>query len=137
MPSVGSSILAQLPILSSAQQPEPPIFSASTSSKIATNLAKDEEQLKIETQPGNTDISPDDGVSDIAWQHLQKSKTAAELEARSCARMVRDQENTCRIADEAETNAEAAAAALREGQVKNEAEANELLLQRKGLGLES
>ncbi len=72
----------------------------------------------------------DDGVSDVVWAQLQNDKRAAELEAKRCEQLLRDEEEACRAAEDSERKSAAAAAALQAIQAKNEAGAMELMRQR-------
>lgn len=69
----------------------------------------------------------DAGVSDAVWQQLQKDEMEAALQLQRAAQQIQEQEEAQRLAEEAAEEAEKAAAALREIQAKNEAEARELL----------
>jgi hypothetical protein len=72
----------------------------------------------------------DTGVSDVIWAQLQVDKKATELYTERQEKMIRDQQQTVKGAEEAVERLAAEAKALQEIQAKNENEALELLRKR-------
>ena len=122
-PTSRPSLLEQAQQMLQTNIPQAPrtSFNSSTAIKSAT---------KEEAQPAPAsqilDHSRDAGVSDAVWEQLQKDKKIMELQAQSLEKMIREQEESRQVAEEAEK----AVTALKSIQAKDEAEALELLRQR-------
>ena len=100
----------------------------STASKTAAPVPKEDNEIPKVSEPlENPDEDRDVGLSDAVWQQLQRDKKDAELQTQRAAQEIQEQEEAHLLAKEAEKEAEKEAAALREIQAKNEAEALKLL----------
>ena len=110
-------------------QSVPPISSGiSTATKAVAPAPKEDDETPKTSEPlENPERGRDVGVSDNVWQQLQKDKREAELQIQRVAQQIQEQEETRRLAEEAEKRAEKKVAELREIQAKNEAEALKLL----------
>jgi hypothetical protein len=112
------------------QSRSPTCFNTSIATQDSPETSQEKAEEKDWTPPESTGEERDAGVSDAVWSQLQNDKKAAKLHAERLEKMIRDQEDAIRVSEETERQLAAEAAALREIQAKNEAEALELLRQR-------
>lgn len=111
-----------------------PLISSGTSTTAKTTAPAPKEENEETPKISECQEAPDDGrdigVSDDVWQQLQKDKKEAELQIKRTAQKIKEQEESHRLAKEAEEKAMEEVARLREIQAKNEAEGLELLRKR-------
>lgn len=124
LPSQAQSLLARQDTMQSKSN----ILTVSEQS--VKPLHDESEQEGQTTTPHVIEETRDAGVSDAIWMQLQTDKKAAELYTEHQEKMIRDQEQVFKAAEEAEKRLAAEAKALQEIQAKNEYEALELLRKR-------
>lgn len=129
LPSSRPLFPAQAQSLNAFQSRSPTCFNTSIATQDSPETSKEEAEWEKSTSPESTGEERDAGVSDAVWSQLQNDKKAAELQAQRLEKMIRDKEDAIRVSEETERQLAAEAAALREIQAKNEAEALELLRQ--------
>lgn len=128
-PTSRSSFPGQFQTQDAFQTAPPTSFHASTTAINATEALRKEAEVTSAISPEPAAEIRDAGVSDAVWQQLQNHKKAAERQAQEIMQQIQAQEEAVRVAEEKEKllAEEAATAALREAQAKDEAERFELL----------
>lgn len=127
-PSSLSGVLDQAQALFASQ--DAPQSNIATSTKIQHSVQPVEESIKEEQKAVLEEEQRDAGVSDATWAELQADKKAAELFTERQEKLIHEQQENLKAAEEAEMNLAAENKALQEIQAKNEAEALELLRKR-------
>jgi hypothetical protein len=109
-----------------------PQSSFTTSTKIQHSVQPLEElpEESRKAVPETIEERRDAGVSNSTWAQLQADKKAAELYTQHQEKMIREQQENLKAAEEAEAKLAAETKALQEIEAKNNAEALELLRKR-------
>ncbi|KAK0127291.1 hypothetical protein ONS96_006841 [Cadophora gregata f. sp. sojae] len=129
VPSVSKADMGPIQFRDNPQRAPPqPTTSMVTANAVASEFFEESPSPAAATSPYPD--SRDSGVSDAIWAQLENDKGTAKLIIENHERMVQDQQEAIRRAEEAEKKAEEEAAVLRAIETKNEAEANELLRKR-------
>jgi hypothetical protein len=132
--AVPSQATTQYPGIAQLMDPltrPPPSIQTSTEVRTTSEASKKEEMgPELVGDPVTADTTRDAGVPDTIWTQLEKDKETAALQIQILEKRIREQEEVCRIAEEAEKKRIAETIALQEIQAKNEAENLELLRRR-------